>query len=144
MATDNTARAILQHFMAMRQPFGSLFATYENLFRQIQLTPSGLLQKCGGPLGNCIHAAQRAPQWPPPGQALAQTRPHKFAHRPPIFCFRLLANDPADILTAAAAARSCHHKLSWASASCCVGSDGGQHVQQQQPPSLPPACNKLM
>ena len=143
MATDNTARAILQHFMAMRQPFGSLFATYENLFRQIQLTPSGLLQKCGGPLGNCIHAAQRAPQWPPPGQALAQTRPHKFAHRPPIFCFRLLANDPADIPTAAAA-RSCHHKLSWASASCCVGSDGGQHVQQQQPPSLPPACNKLM
>ena len=58
-------------------------------FWQIQLTPSGLLQKCGGPLGNCIHAAQRAPQWPPPGQALAQTRPHKFAHRPPIFWFRL-------------------------------------------------------
>ena len=63
---------------------------------------------------------------------------------PDILVQTLLANDPADILTAAAA-RSCHHKLSWASASCCVGSDGGQHVQQQQqqPPSLP-ACNKLM
>ena len=67
---------------------------------------------------------------------------------PDILVQTLLANDPADILTAAAAARPCHHKLSWASASCCVGSDGGQHVQQQQqqqqqPPSLP-ACNKLM
>ena len=38
-----------------------------SLFFLFQLTPPGLLQKCRGPLGNCIHAAQRAPQWPPSG-----------------------------------------------------------------------------
>ena len=58
-------------------------------FRQIQLTPSGLLQKCCGPLGNCIHAGERGPHnGLRPARHWHRLDHTTLAHRPPIFWFR--------------------------------------------------------
>ena len=55
--------------------------------------------------------------------------PDQFWHTGPRYSGSDFADDSADTLTIAAAAGL--HKLScWASASCCVGSDGRQHFQQ--------------
>ena len=120
--------------MTLRKPFNSFFATLDSLFLQIRLTPPRLLQECCGPLGNCIHAARREREGPTVASVRAGTGtdspPDQFWHTGPRYSGSDFADDSGDTLTIAAAAAGLHKLSCWASASCCVGSDGRRHVQQ--------------
>ena len=126
MSTDNTAKAIHTGLWQQDNPLGLSLPPFEPLF-SISTHPawsSAEVPWAPWQLYTCR----------PEGPTMASVRlgtgtdcqPHQFSHTGLRYSGR---DSKAGKWSHDADIRCCFHKLSWASASCCVGFDGGQRVQ---------------